>query len=795
MLFLNFLLYAGLASSMFTYFNIYFSFHYVFNTIVPTPTIPSMELLPPEPTGVANPNDYSDVSIPEDSDSSDKYSPIDLFKPIAIDDPPSIFPRYQSALDLPPGVSNDGPYGTNEFYTNLIVGSQNQRAFVLPYVVWKHRSDGFGLAVSHTVKYPNLIGYSGAGRFSSINSTTAVADLVFSAHSFTESRSLFEVSELGPSSCRVTIRDRATSDYLDIPLVQGMGFTTGIYHGSLVAKLHSEVGFKRLIKEYSGDTVIGTSKYRITLNNGVQWLVYVSFPREYLFRYFDFWFHLKIFDAKTIIASSPMSGLIIQVAEAPKDRNMEISYDRSAGMYVTKFELQGVSDRTRAEYSFEYTTIGDSKSGLPIVFALPHHLRMLTPESLAATTNIQCQTNTKGIMTGFLTKSLKFVNHLESKVSWLPYNSQADLKYSSKQLNLLSRVANKELQVDVLSSITGLNTYFGGKIIDKFAYILLTVSEILDDKNLTLKALDSMKSVFDVLLANKQTYPLFYDIKFGGVASTADLGSYQSFIDFGNTYYNDHHFHFAYLIHAAAVIGYVDGKHNGTWAHDNKEWVNALIRDVANPSNEDTYFPVSRMFDWYHGHSWASGLYENPRGRNQESSSEDLNFAYAMKMWGKVIGDTSMELRGDLMISIMKESFNSYYLYSDDNEIEPAQLVKNKVSGILFEDMIDYTTYFGTNIEYIHGIHMLPIIPASSETRGPKFVAEEWNQKLSGIVDELNTGWRSILELNRALYDPKASYNFFAQKNVSYADYLDSGLSRTWALAFSGGLANTSDLL
>ena len=56
-----------------------------------------------------------------------------------------------------------------------------------------------------------------------------------------------------------------------------------------------------------------------------------------------------------------------------------------------------------------------------------------------------------------------------------------------------------------------------------------------------------------------------YDTKFGGVTSTAaqngDTGA-----DFGAPYYNDHHFHYGYYVHAAAVVGYVDKKYGGIWA-------------------------------------------------------------------------------------------------------------------------------------------------------------------------------------------------------------------------------------
>ena len=275
---------------------------------------------------------------------------------------------------------------------------------------------------------------------------------------------------------------------------------------------------------------------------------------------------------------------------------------------------------------------------------------------------------------------------LNKQVSWLPWSSQlgsTPLEYSAEQLQLLAEVANTELQVSISESISGLNTYYLGKIIDKYSYILLTVSEIIQDEATTNSTLENMKSAFDILLQNEQLYPLVYDTKFNGIVSSGDWDSTSTQYDFGNTYYNDHHFHYGYIIHAAAVIGYVDSKLGGTWATDNKDWVNSLVRDVANPSDSDQYFPQSRMFDWFNGHSWAAGLYENGNGKNEESSSEDYNFAYGMKLWGATIGDLSMELRGDLMISIMKDSMNDYFYYQDDNTVEPEEIIGNKVSGIL----------------------------------------------------------------------------------------------------------------
>ncbi len=134
-----------------------------------------------------------------------------------------------------------------------------------------------------------------------------------------------------------------------------------------------------------------------------------------------------------------------------------------------------------------------------------------------------------------------------------------------------------------------------------------------------------------------------------------------------------------YFIYTAAVIAYLDPN----WLYLNKDWVNTLVRDAANPSLQDNMFPFSRMMDWYHGHSFAKGLFESADSKDEESSSEDAFFCYAIKMWGQVIGDDSMEARGNLMLAIQARTLNNYFLLQSDNVNQPANFIGNKVTGIV----------------------------------------------------------------------------------------------------------------
>ena len=89
------------------------------------------------------------------------------------------------------------------------------------------------------------------------------------------------------------------------------------------------------------------------------------------------------------------------------------------------------------------------------------------------------------------------------------------------------------------------------------------------------------------------------------------------------------------------------------------------------------------MFDWYHGHSFAKGLFESADSKDEESSSEDTFFAYALKMWGKVTRDQSMEARGNLMLAILARTLDNYFLLKSNNRNQPPNFIGNKATGIV----------------------------------------------------------------------------------------------------------------
>ena len=61
--------------------------------------------------------------------------------------------------------------------------------------------------------------------------------------------------------------------------------------------------------------------------------------------------------------------------------------------------------------------------------------------------------------------------------------------------------------------------------------------------------------------------------------------------DFGNAWYNDHHFHYGYMIYAAAIVA----KHRPEWGREYYDRILLYIRDIANPSADDSFFPMYRQ--------------------------------------------------------------------------------------------------------------------------------------------------------------------------------------------------------
>ncbi|POS70283.1 glycosyl hydrolase family 81 [Diaporthe helianthi] len=723
----------------------------------------------------------------------------DIFTPMSFDSPPATIPSRDDHPQLPVGVVQEGPLQTNKFYASFFANAQDNRTWVHPYSVWwpkRNVLQGRGLSISHTDREDFI--YGPGDPVESFDDTFFRQSLSLSAKELGNG-TVLTIDNLTAESVNVNLApSRSAQPLISFPLVQGMAFMTGIYNGASVLvqsqRRFSNITELGVVFQGSAATVHGWSS---RLSDKSTWLIYITGSDSTSSQP-----TLKLLDRQTIVGPTGFKG-IVQVAKNPVGSNGLSVFNKAAGAYPETGKVSGSVSGRSGTYSFSWLKKGATEQQL-LMFALPHHVASFDQETASRMTSITLASTTKGIATAVLTDTFTMVeNDLPADIGFDPWSPRFGSvgsagapggTISERAKSAVSSAGKLELQRDitVLTNLT--SKYFSGIAFSIYARSLYATSNIAGDTSTSTQSLRKLENAFDRYVKNLEPNPLAYDTVWGGVCSTASYGNNDSLIDFGNTYYNDHNFHYGYYVYTAAILGYLDPSWLTRNNSANKVWVNTLIRDWANPSAEDPFFPFSRSFDWYHGHSWARGVLESENGKDQESSAEDAFSTYAIKMWARVIGDPVMEARGNLQLAITARALQNYYLLDSNNTVQPPEFIGNRVAGILFDRLVNHTTYFGDQISFVQGIHMLPINPSSAYTRKAAFVREEWDQYFAGNKSGFLTGGGFVghVYVNLAIADvegARESYDFMLQQSVNGSSV--DGLSLAWNLAYTAGLGGS----
>ncbi|KAI1200237.1 glycoside hydrolase family 81 protein [Nemania serpens] len=741
-------------------------------------SIPLLTSPIPSPTSLLAPGESIYKMSSEPTKPTSRASPNIFGAPIATTKPSPLFEERKDHPVPRLGIGGAGPYGTNKFYASFFLGNQNSPAYVHPYSLAWSKGQGatssWGMAISHTEANQRVYGEvqpeTGAAKY--YLNPIGIQSLCLSALELGSSTTL-TTDSLNSHSANVNLHvDPKAKPLITFPVVQGMGFVTAVYNGG-TPSIETGVHFKTVTRSAKGPQP-GITKYTLYLEDGKVWHVYgYSAKGDPL--------DLTVTSSTAARAGKPFHG-IVQVSKDPG--SAESIIDAAAGAYPVGMVLSGTASGSKGTYTFTF-----QKGGLPhvklLMYALPHHYESFDSVTVKSTSTVKMQTTTKGMAKAVIADSWTMTEpDMPVSMGFAPWDPAKGPKstLSDSAIKTITPIALKELSQNVDQQSNQDSMYFSGKALAKFATICFTANNLLKNPKLAQSGLTNLKAAFKRFITNKQQFPLYYESAWGGIVSSASYKTGNNGADFGNTFYNDHHFHYGYFIYAAAIIGYLDP----SWlTRENVDYINTMVRDVSNPSTSDKFFPVSRNFDWYHGHSWAHGLYETLDGKDQESSSEDAMAAYAIKMWGRTIKDANMEARGNLMVAVIARSLNQYYLFTTQNSVQPENYIGNKVAGILFENKCDHTTYFGSNIEYVQGIHMLPLLPSTKFTRRTDFVKQEWATYFDkGRADKVEGGWKGILYGNLATVDPKAAWTFFTGKDFD-PSWLDGGASLTWYQAYA----------
>ncbi|CAM9110958.1 unnamed protein product [Scytosiphon promiscuus] len=689
------------------------------------------------------------------------------------DGPPSSFDRRENII-YPVGVSSSlderpALLHTNKFYSNFLLDGPQRAAWTLPYIVAVNDDYPFGLSVA----FPNFFEGEEDGDRLKWYATTTTKDIILTAlelHTNQEA-ALTCFDDVGMSA-EVTFSSTMVDGSMMTWFVRGMAYTTVMYDSYTpeVSSIHAII---RVNGNGVSDETITSSdgRFVLELNDGTTWILYSSDSS------LEFVFVTSEEDGSPSVlqATAPMSGTlrVTRVPYAASDAKYDEAvalFDQYSGSYPTKATLRSwirTTNKNRGRYRIDWTTAGDG-SGL-LHYALPHHQNQVTGNS-GGRTGIFLASPTKGDMELFTgTRWTVAINDLPD-FEWVPSMSAIT---DSAQMGWITYYLEAEIPVPLVrDTVAGGSVYFGAKHLMAYAQLCLVAAELGRD-DLMETCLDQVEGSFDEYLQHTNGNALVYDTVWGGVIGEQGLEDENGSADFYASYYNDHHFHYSYLINVAAVLAHL----RPSWIDDTKvEWVNTLIRDVNSPDVSDPYFPQFRAFDWFSGHSWARGLLFAYDGKDQESTSEDVNFYYAMTMWGIATGNALLEGLGRLQTGVVTRSINEYFLLKDSNTNHPADFVKNKVTGIFFESKVDYTTWFGDNTEYIHGIQNIPVTAITESVRDAQFCKEEWEQRLESVVEDAEGTWNTVLYMSYATI----------QRNIAFKEMLGSGvgdgLKRAWAL-------------
>jgi len=202
--------------------------------------------------------------------------------------------------------------------------------------------------------------------------------------------------------------------------------------------------------------------------------------------------------------------------------------------------------------------------------------------------------------------------------------------------------------------------------------------------------------------------------------------------------------------------------------------VDALVADVANYDADSSLFPVSRYKSWYDGHSWASGLFSQGNGKNQESSSEAINCYYACYLWSLVRGNLVMNFFSRLLLATEIRATKMYYHTGPNSSVYDETFAKNYMVGNLGGIDVNSRTWFGSEAYYVHGIQMIPITAITEDLFDRNYVEGEYENVISHIYETIDMHWKGFFVCDHAIIDYGEAWK---QARSLESGQLDEGLS------------------
>ncbi|KQO63681.1 hypothetical protein ASF23_05505 [Curtobacterium sp. Leaf261] len=388
------------------------------------------------------------------------------------------------------------------------------------------------------------------------------------------------------------------------------------------------------------------------------------------------------------------SGSVVMFPVPAGARDAEVgTLQRAAASPLTGVELSrsGSSDRQRTVLAYRTAARGDT---------------LVVPQRSQGTSGLHCT----GLRYDTIDGSVPLCTGTALRFSAPTVTPTTEL-----DLSALTNGDRAELREQVTADAAGIDassfaadTYAGGKNLSRAANLYTLADQLGMDRvaarlrTTTVAVLDRWADAKGCLTRTEQCFGYDDTIK-GVVGQTASFGSEE---------FNDHHFHYGYILYAAGVMaaGHQDlvDRWNAT--------MTLVAADIAAPTTTAS-FPEQRVYDPYAQHSWASGYSPFVDGNNQESTSEAVNAWNGLAAWASAAGDDGLRSEATWLLSnesaaALDDSVAPDISASAFGEADVASYDHDIVS-LTWGGKRDYGTWFSALPEAIAGIQLIPMTPAA----------------------------------------------------------------------------------
>ncbi|KAF7353740.1 Glycoside hydrolase family 81 protein [Mycena venus] len=422
--------------------------------------------------------------------------------------------------------------------------------------------------------------------------------------------------------------------------------------------------------------------------------------------------------------------------------------DQYSANYPTSVALDYTFSGDTATMSFTWNVVGNAANLLHLSW--PHHRsglkRLVNPNLVTGLSYL----TTKGYMKPVL-GNVWHLSYALPTITWLPPRVP--------QASCTSQII-QALQYEVAHLTVAVpgDFYFWGKEFQAMARLAL-IAEHVGRTDLIPAVVSILEQSIAGWNATSGATYAAYETAWGGVVDGP--GATDPNIDFGNGYYNDHHFHYGYLLHGAAVIA----RYDSAWWNANKKFITAFARDIGNPSTADPFFTIARNRDWFAGHSWASGIANGAGSRDEESSGEAMNAYYGLILFADILGNADFKNWARLLWATEADGAQTYWhLYPNVNDPDtpyPEQGLRNLVTiGNVMDYQAGAWLFWGAQRSEIAAIQILPVTPINEGLYDTTWITSVWSYVAAEMVDPtVGDEWKAVIQMAYGEVSPQTAFS------------------------------------